>query len=122
MKVVKGYHPAYPVEKREQAVAAVRSGRPISHIAKEHAVSDSTIRYWAKNAGVAIPGRMPSQQSVTTGGNRGDELAQLRSQNVVLREQRDMLVARSWELLHQILGSMNVEDVLIAVSKANQKG
>lgn len=77
----------YPEEFREQAVRLVRENptRSIPKIAKELGISDQSLRNWCHQADVDS-GRRPG---LTT--EERAELARLRRENEVLREEREIL-------------------------------
>ena len=78
--------PPYPPAFRAEAVQLIRSGRkPLSEIAKETGVSDQTLRNWVRQEQVdegSLEGLTSSEK---------DELRQLRRENRVLREEREIL-------------------------------
>jgi transposase len=78
--------PPYPPAFRTEAVRLIRSGqKPLSEIAKDMGVSDQTLRNWVR------------QEEVDEGSREGltssekEELRQLRRENRVLREEREIL-------------------------------
>ena len=78
--------PPYPPAFRAEAVQLIRSGRkPLSEIAKETGVSDQTLRNWVRQEQVdegSLEGLTSSEK---------EELGQLRRENRVLREEREIL-------------------------------
>ncbi len=78
--------PPYPPAFRAEAVQLIRSGRkPLSEIAKETGVSDQTLRNWVRQEQVdegSLEGLTSSEK---------EELRQLRRENRVLREEREIL-------------------------------
>jgi|SRR6478735_3612038 transposase len=82
----------YPPEFRAQLVELARSGRSLSSLAKEFGVTDTSIRNWLRQADLD-QGR--SRDGLTS--DEKAELAQLRRENRVLREERDILKkAAAW--------------------------
>ena len=81
------HRPPYPPEFRAEAVRLVREGgRTPQQLAHDLGCSDETIRNWVKQAD-RDEGRR--SDGLTTGER--EELAQLRRENRVLREEREIL-------------------------------
>jgi transposase len=78
-------HNTYPPDFRAEAVRLVLSGVAVSQVSKDLGVNDQTIRNWVK------------QHQVDHGKAEGlmttelEELRQLRRENRVLRQERDIL-------------------------------
>ena len=80
--------PPYPAEFRQQAVELVRSsGKSIPAVAKDLGVSAEGLRLWVRQAEVDAGRGRPGD--LTT--NEKAELQQLRRENKVLREEREIL-------------------------------
>ena len=80
--------PPYPAEFRQQAVELVRtSGKSIPAVAKDLGVSSEGLRLWVRQAEVDAGRGRPGD--LTT--NEKAELQQLRRENKVLREEREIL-------------------------------
>jgi|SRR5215472_6913778 len=78
--------PPYPPAFRTEAVRLIRSGlKPLPEIAKDMGVSDQTLRNWVRQADVDEG----SREGLTSGEK--EELRQLRRENRVLREEREIL-------------------------------
>lgn len=78
--------PPYPPAFRTEAVRLIRSGqKPLSEIAKDMGVSDQTLRNWVRQADVDEG----SREGLTS--SEKEELRQLRRENRVLREEREIL-------------------------------
>lgn len=78
--------PPYPPEFRREAVRMVRSsGRPISEAARELGVSAESLRKWVKQTEIDAGER----DGLTT--NERDELARLRRENRVLKQEKEVL-------------------------------
>jgi len=78
--------PPYPPAFRAEAVRLIRSGqKPLAEIAKDIGVSDQTLRNWVRQADVDEG----SREGLTSGEK--EELRQLRRENRVLREEREIL-------------------------------
>ena len=85
--------PPYPQEFREEAVRLVREnpGRSIPKIAEEPGISRQSLRNWVRQADVDSGRRA----GLTT--DERTELARLRRENKVLREEREILrKAAAW--------------------------
>jgi len=78
-------HNTYPPDFREEAIRLVLSGVAVSRVSTDLGVNDQTIRNWVK------------QQQVDHGQTEGltrselEELRQLRKENRILRQERDIL-------------------------------
>lgn len=82
----------YPPEFRSRIVDLVRAGRSVASLAREFGVTDMTVRSWVRQADVDTGRRA---DGLTTDEKK--ELAQLRRENVRLREERDILKkAAAW--------------------------
>jgi transposase len=84
--------PAYPKELRQKILELARAGRTPASLAREYEPTETTIRNWIaqadRDAGIRSDG-------LTTEERR--ELNQLRRENRVLREERDILKkAAAW--------------------------
>ena len=78
--------PPYPPAFRDEAVRLARSGAaPLVQIARDLGISQDTLRVWVKQAQVEA-----GEREGLTGAERS-ELAQLRRENRVLREEREIL-------------------------------
>jgi len=78
--------PPYPPEFRREAIELVRSsGEPIGQIAKDLGCTEQTLRNRVKQAEVDL-GRRPGVRS-----DEREELTQLRRENRVLRQEREVL-------------------------------
>jgi transposase len=77
--------PPYPSEFRAEAVRAVHeSGRPLTQLARDLGVSPQTLASWVAQAGLGGP------EAPLSAAER-DDLARLRQEVVLLREERDVL-------------------------------
>jgi transposase len=86
----KGRQP-YPPEFRAEAIRLVRSGgRPKSQVARELGVTPETLRLWERQAerdeGTRTDGLTTAER---------EELRQLKRENRILREEREILVKAS---------------------------
>jgi len=82
------YDPAF----RSRIIELARSGRKVSALAEEFTVTTNTIRSWLKQADLDQGLR---KDGLTT--EEKEELARLRRENRVLREERDILKkAATW--------------------------
>ena len=84
--------PAYPPELRQKLVELAHAGRTVSSLAREYEPTETTIRNWVRqaerDAGVRTDGLTTDERQ---------ELTQLRRENRVLREERDILKkAAAW--------------------------
>ncbi len=78
--------PPYPPAFRAEAVRLIRSGqKPLSEISKDLGVSDQTLRNWVRQVEVDEG----SRDGLTSGEK--EELRQLRRENRILREEREIL-------------------------------
>ena len=83
---------AYTPEFRRQIVELRRSGRPLKALVREYGVSAPTIRKWLRQADLDQGIR---EDGLTT--SEREELARLRRENRVLREEREILKkAAAW--------------------------
>ena len=83
-------HPPYPEEFRREAVQLIRtSGKSIRQLAKDLGVSDQSLRNWQRQRDIDEGRRegLPSAEREQL----LRELAQLRRDNKVLREEREIL-------------------------------
>ena len=84
--------PEYPPEFRQRMVELVRAGRSPDSLAKEFEPSAPTIRKWVRQADLDEGRR---DDGLTT--DEKSELARLRRENQVLREEREILKkAAAW--------------------------
>ncbi len=84
--------PPYDPEFRKRVVELVRAGQPVSALAKKFGCTQQTIRNWKRqhdlDDGVRDDGMKTEER---------DELARLRRENRVLREEREILKkAAAW--------------------------
>jgi transposase len=87
-----GHRAPYPAEFKVQMVALVRSGRSPESLSKEFEPTAQAIREWVKQADLDQGRR---SDGLTTEERR--ELARLRRENRVLREEREILKkAAAW--------------------------
>ena len=80
----------YPAEFRAEAVRLVRSGSKLSAVAHDLGVSSESLRNWMKQQDIDDRRRA---DGLTT--DEREELRQLRRENRVLREEREILVRAS---------------------------
>jgi len=80
-------HKPYPPEFRADAVRLVRTGTPLSRVARDLDVSSESLRHWIKQADLDSGRR---QDGLTS--EEREELRKLRRENRVLREERAILV------------------------------
>ena len=81
------HHAPYPPEFRAEAIRLVREGgRTPQQLARDLGCSDETIRNWLRQAD-----RDDGQRSDGLTTAEREELAQLRRENRVLREEREIL-------------------------------
>jgi transposase len=79
--------PPYPPEFRAEAIALMRSsGKSQRAIAQDLGISSETLRQWLKQADLDAGVR---QDGLTT--SEREELARLRRENRILREEREIL-------------------------------
>jgi transposase-like protein len=84
--------PPYPPEYRRRIVDLARAGRPISRLAREFEATANSIRNWIKQADLDDGRR---SDGLTT--DERAELAQLRRENRILREEKEILKkAAAW--------------------------
>jgi transposase len=85
-------HPPYPPEYRRRIIELARAGRSVNELAREFEPSANAIRKWVKEAGLDEGLR---RDGLTT--DERTELNQLRRENRVLREEREILAkAAAW--------------------------
>ena len=82
----KRYRVPYPPEFRRRLVEMVRAGRTPEALAKEFEPSAPSIRAWVRQADLDEGTRADSVSS-----DEREELARLRRENKVLREEREIL-------------------------------
>jgi transposase len=78
--------PPFPPEFRREAVAMVRSGRPVPEVAEALGVSQQSLRNWARQDGLD---RRERDDGLTSAER--DELRALRKENARLKQERDLL-------------------------------
>jgi transposase len=84
--------PPYPMEFRSRMVELIRTGRTLRSLSDEFDVTATTLRNWQRQAALDSGER---RDGLTT--NEKEELARLRRENRVLREERDILKkAAAW--------------------------
>ncbi len=84
--------PPYPAEYRRRIVELARAGRSIAELAREFEPTENCIREWVKRADLDDGKR---SDGLTT--DERDELAQLRRENRILREEKEILKkAAAW--------------------------
>jgi transposase len=79
----------YDAEFKENAVALVRSGRKISHVARDLGVGVWTVSCWVRASKNGQQLSQPKTLTVETAAER--ENRRLRQENEYLRRQRDIL-------------------------------
>lgn len=80
------FTPAYPPEFRAEAVQLVQTGtKPLSAVAQDLGVSVGSLRHWVHQAEIDAGQR----EGLTT--SEREELRQLRRENRILREEREIL-------------------------------
>jgi transposase-like protein len=85
----------HPPEVRAQVVAAVLTGRPLTHVAAEHHLDKGLVSRWCRAAGV-------QPDATSQRARAGDELA-----NLLLA-----LISAHLEALHQVLHTASRQDWL----------
>jgi transposase len=84
--------PPYPPEYRRRIIELARAGRPIKQLARDFEPTENCIRNWIKQADLDSGRRT---DGLTT--DERAELAQLRRENRVLREEKEILKkAAAW--------------------------
>lgn len=84
--------PPYPPEFRRQLVEMVRAGRTAEELAREFEPSSQAIRNWVRQAD-----RDEGRRDDGLSTDEREELARLRRENRVLREEREILKkAAAW--------------------------
>jgi transposase len=78
--------PPYPPEFRREAVAMVRSGRPVTEVAEALGVTAQSLRTWVKQEALD---RRERDDGVTSAER--EELRALRRENARLKQERDLL-------------------------------
>ena len=78
--------PPFPPEFRREAIAMVRSGRPVPEVAEALGVSQQSLRNWVKQDGLD---RRERDDGVTSA--ELEELRRLRRENARLKQERDLL-------------------------------
>jgi transposase len=78
--------PPFPAEFRREAVAMVRSGRPVPEVAEALGVSQQSLRNWVKQEAVD---RRARDDGLTS--SEREELRTLRRENARLKQERDLL-------------------------------
>ena len=78
--------PPYPPEFRREAVAMVRSGRPVPEVAEALGVSQQSLRNWVKQTQLD---RHERDDGLTS--SEREELRALRRENARLKQERDLL-------------------------------
>ena len=87
-----GSRPPYPPEYRRRIVELARAGRSFSELAREFEPTENCIRHWVKQAELDNGRR---SDGLTT--DEREELNQLRRENRVLREEKEILKkAAAW--------------------------
>lgn len=81
-------HRPYPPEFRAEAIRLIRtSGRPAAEIARRLEVCTETLRLWVRQADIDDGRRQDGPTTQET-----EEVRQLRRENRILREEREILV------------------------------
>jgi transposase len=84
--------PPYPAEYRRRIVELARAGRSIAELAREFEPTENCIREWVKRADLDDGKRSDGLTS-----EERTELAQLRRENRILREEKEILKkAAAW--------------------------
>jgi transposase len=78
--------PPYPPEFRREAVAMVRSGRPVPEVAEALGVTQQSLRNWVKQEALD---RRERGDGLTSAER--EELRALRRENARLKQERDLL-------------------------------
>jgi transposase len=78
--------PPFPLEFRREAVAMVRSGRPVPEVAEALGVSQQSLRKWVKQTQLD---RRERDDGLTS--SEREELRALRRENARLKQERDLL-------------------------------
>jgi transposase len=78
--------PPFPPEFRREAVAMVRSGRPVPEVAEALGVSQQSLRNWVRQEAVD---RRERDDGLTSAER--EELRTLRRENARLKQERDLL-------------------------------
>jgi transposase len=78
--------PPYPPEFRREAVAMVRSGRPVPEVAEALGVTQQSLRNWVKQEALD---RRERDDGLTSAER--EELRALRRENARLKQERDLL-------------------------------
>jgi transposase len=78
--------PPYPPEFRREAVAMVRSGRPVPEVAEALGVTQQSLRNWVKREALD---RRERGDGLTSAER--EELRALRRENARLKQERDLL-------------------------------
>ena len=82
----------YPPEFREHILSLARQGRSAWDLAEEFEPCHATIRSWMLKAGIASSFNEDASED-----EAGEELARLRRENAVLREEKEILAkAAAW--------------------------
>jgi len=78
----------YPPDFKAEAVRLVREdGMGVARVASSRGVDSTLVREWVKKADEAVLARTPAAKTVAS---MADELVQLRRENAVLREEREI--------------------------------
>jgi transposase len=86
MSVMPKTRPPFPPEFRTEAVAMVRSGRPVPEVAEALGVSQQSLRNWVRQEALD---RRERDDGVTSAER--EELRTLRRENARLKQERDLL-------------------------------
>jgi transposase len=86
VSVVPRTRPAYPPEFRREAIELLRAGRSPRELSESLGVSEQTLRNWRRQDQID---RHERDDGLTT--DERDELARLRRENTLLRQERDLL-------------------------------
>ena len=82
-------HPPYPAEFRQQIVELVRAGRTPAELAHEFGCSGQAIRNWVAQDAIDQGKPLPGKDGLSS--TEREELARLRRENRVLREEKEIL-------------------------------